>query len=164
MGTEFDKILDELRAMHDRKAEDYGKGEDGLANLRESAKMGIEPWIGTAIRLGDKLACIQSFIAKGKLLNESLEDSMIDSAVYSILMLILYRESIDKQNLESAGPGIAWAEGTSERDPIVVLRCLAEELRRTAQMGGTVPAVRNLIDVSKYIDRFCNLVGCDCKK
>lgn len=104
MDKEFDKILDELKTMHDRKAEDYGKGEDGLANLRESAKMGIDPWIGVAIRLGDKLARIQSFIKKGKLLNESLEDSMIDSAVYSILMLILYREKKRKSRAKPRKP------------------------------------------------------------
>lgn len=89
----FNEILEELKAMHDKKSEDYGTGEDPYANVRASASFGVAPWIGALIRENDKTTRIKSFIAKGHLVNESLEDSLIDKAVYSIIALLLYRET-----------------------------------------------------------------------
>ena len=94
----FESILQELQALHDKKAADYGQAGDPMANVRASEAFGIPAWIGVAVRMNDKVVRIQSFCQKGKLENESLEDSIMDIAVYSIMMLQLYRESksVDK--------------------------------------------------------------------
>jgi len=88
----FDSILDDMRDMHDRKSADYGSGEDPLANIRASEEFGVPPWVGAILRGNYKMTRIKSFIAKGKLVNESIEDSLIDLAVYAIISLQLYRE------------------------------------------------------------------------
>lgn len=88
----FAEVLGELQALHDKKSADYGADNDPLANIRESEKYGIPAWLGAVIRGGDKVKRIQTFAKKGKLENESVEDSIRDLAVYAIIALQLYRE------------------------------------------------------------------------
>lgn len=89
---EFHRILDEMRALHIKKAADYGAGSDVLANCRASAEFGIPAWLGVAIRMNDKMTRIKSLACNGSLQNESVEDSFLDVACYAIIALILYRE------------------------------------------------------------------------
>lgn len=96
MATEFEKVLDEMRALHAKKSLDYGSGDDPLANIRASEKFGIPAWVGAIVRGNDKMTRIQSFLKKGSLANESLEDSLLDLAVYSIIALELYREQFQE--------------------------------------------------------------------
>lgn len=90
----FHAVLKEMAAMHEKKATDYGAhdGSDPLRNIRASADFGVPPWIGALVRLNDKVIRLQSFAAKGSLANESVEDSLLDIAVYAIISLNLYRE------------------------------------------------------------------------
>lgn len=89
----FHAILTEMAALHDRKQADYGRQADPFANVRASSEWGIEPWIGAMVRATDKLRRLQTFANKGSLANEGVEDSLLDMAVYSIIALILFRES-----------------------------------------------------------------------
>jgi hypothetical protein len=89
---EYLKLLDELRELHTRKAADYGRGVDPLANVRASVDFGVPAWVGVMIRANDKVHRIKSFIANGKLKNESVEDSLKDLAAYALLALVLFRE------------------------------------------------------------------------
>lgn len=86
------KLLDEMRDLHVKKAADYGVGADPLANCRASAELGIPPWQGTMVRALDKVTRIKSFIANGKLENESVEDSLKDLAAYALIALVLFQE------------------------------------------------------------------------
>lgn len=88
----FEEILEELNEMQIRKGKDYGTDEDTLADLVESKKFGIEPWINVILRCSQKMARLATFVKKRNLQNESVEDSLIDLAVYSIHALRLYRE------------------------------------------------------------------------
>lgn len=88
----FDAVLDELRAMHHKKNQDYGRDEDPYANVRASVDFGMPAWVGGMVRGNDKMRRLQRFAQKGVLRNESLEDSLIDLAVYTIISLILYRQ------------------------------------------------------------------------
>lgn len=89
---EFYKIVEEMKALHEKKAKDYGLGKDVLANCRGSEDFGIPGWIGVVMRMNDKMTRLKSFAQKGSLANESIEDSLIDLANYAVLALILYRE------------------------------------------------------------------------
>ena len=95
----FSQILSELQALHDRKSADYASDEDPLSNLRGSESYGIPAWIGTQLRLDDKRNRIKKAIRsvlkgnKPKMANESLEDSLLDRCVYSIIALQLFRET-----------------------------------------------------------------------
>ena len=91
-NSEFLKLLDEIRALHIKKAADYGRGKDPLANVRSSAEFGIPAWVGVMIRANDKVHRIKSFIANGELKNESVEDSLMDLAAYALIALVLFRE------------------------------------------------------------------------
>jgi hypothetical protein len=90
--TKFDQVLEELRAMHDKKQTDYGRTGDPFSNVRASEAFGIPGWVGAMTRANDKMRRLQKFAAEGNLANESVEDSLIDLAVYAIIGLILYRE------------------------------------------------------------------------
>lgn len=89
----FADVLVELQAMHDRKNADYGRPGDPLANIRASEDFGIPAWIGALVRGNDKMRRLQKAAQGGALVNESVEDSLLDLAVYAIIALILHREA-----------------------------------------------------------------------
>jgi hypothetical protein len=89
----FSAILAELDEMQKRKGKDYGVTGDPLANLRASAAFGIPAWVGTIVRANDKMNRVKAFVRNGRLENESIEDSLLDLAVYAIHALRLYREA-----------------------------------------------------------------------
>lgn len=75
------------------KGHDYSVDGDCLHNLRETGLKGI------AIRLGDKRARLQGFVdridgsgdAELKVLDESIEDTILDSIAYNFFALIFKR-------------------------------------------------------------------------
>lgn len=89
----FHAILAEIGRMHDRKQMDYGKTDDPFSNVKASEDFGIDGWIGAMVRANDKMRRIQKFAQSDTLVNESVEDSLLDLAVYSLIALILYRET-----------------------------------------------------------------------
>lgn len=93
----FLKIIQEMKELHIRKAADYGRVNDPFANVRASADFGVPAWLGVAIRMNDKLHRIKSLVQNGSLKNESVEDSFLDLAAYSIIALVLYREEKGRQ-------------------------------------------------------------------
>lgn len=100
----FQAIVDSIVAMHDKKSKDYGQDEDPLANVRTAEEYAIPAWVGVQIRLDDKRSRIKKAVRQliaGETItmsNESLEDSLLDRCVYSIIALQLYREwATDKQ-------------------------------------------------------------------
>lgn len=91
----FYEILDELRDLHSRKNHDYA-GDDPLSNLEMCERGGIAGWKGVVVRLTDKISRLLNFSKKGEfqVKNESVEDTFRDTAIYAILGLILFRESV----------------------------------------------------------------------
>lgn len=92
----FQEVFDELNSMQQRKGADYGTNEDPLADLVISERFGIDPWINVMLRCSQKISRLATFVRKGKLHNESVEDSLIDLAVYAIHALRLYREEQER--------------------------------------------------------------------
>ena len=90
----FHALLKQMGELHDKKQRDYGRDADAFANVRASEEFGVEAWIGCMIRAQDKLKRLQTYAQKGTLACEGVEDSFLDLAVYSLIGLILYRESI----------------------------------------------------------------------
>lgn len=92
-GSErFHEILKELGDMHDKKQKDYGKTGDPFSNVRASEDFGIPGWVGCMMRANDKMRRLQKAAVGGTLANESVEDSLRDLAVYSIIGLCLFEE------------------------------------------------------------------------
>jgi len=87
----FYKILEELRELHSRKNHDYATSDDPLSNFKEAERLGIPAWKGCLIRMSDKW-CRLIELSKKEGMNESIEDTLRDLAVYSIIAIILYEE------------------------------------------------------------------------
>ena len=94
----FHELLKTMAEMHDKKNKDYGSDDDCLSNLKGCQRLGIHPATGTIIRLQDKWARIENFFKNKKLNNESVEDSLLDNAIYSLLAIQILEE--EKQSTE----------------------------------------------------------------
>ena len=90
----FYELLDTMKKIHDAKRHDYANTDDVFANFRTCELAGIPAWKGCCIRIGDKFSRIMGFAKKEKLevKDESIKDTLIDLANYSIIALILYEE------------------------------------------------------------------------
>jgi len=83
--------LESMKALHARKAADYGTGKDPLANIRMTEAFGLPAWIGVAIRMQDKMArlhsAVKQYLDTGKVImaNESLRDAFADIAAYAAI-------------------------------------------------------------------------------
>jgi len=91
-------LLDTLRQLHISKSLGYGcpDGTDPLLNIRRGAEfVGIKAWQGAMVRLSDKVTRLSVFNKTGNLPHESVEDTLMDLASYSLLALLLYREERD---------------------------------------------------------------------
>ena len=96
---DFYVILNEMADLHSSKNHDYA-GDDPLSNLRTCEEIGVPAWKGVLVRLMDKWSRLKQFAKQGVLevKDESIEDTLMDNAVYSILCIILRRE--ERKNAE----------------------------------------------------------------
>lgn len=88
----FKDAVWDILELHAKKQADYGTDEDPFANVKAAQEFGVPNWIGTLIRLNDKVKRLKTFAKKRVLANESVEDSLDDIAVYALITKILYRE------------------------------------------------------------------------
>jgi len=90
----FNELLVKMSKLHADKDHDYSN-KDHLANFYVSEEFGIPAFMGCLIRLSDKYSRIKSIIKKGesKVTSESLEDTLLDLATYSLLVIILLKET-----------------------------------------------------------------------
>lgn len=91
----FYELLNEMAALHDSKNADYAGDDDPLRNLKECEGLGVESWVGVVVRLTDKYSRLKTFTRRRsfKLKSESLKDTLLDNAIYSLLCLICYEEA-----------------------------------------------------------------------
>jgi hypothetical protein len=88
----FYQLLDEIAELHSRKNHDYAKTDEPLSNFRQCEAFGIPAWKGILVRLSDKWSRLTQ-LAGGKVpKNESLRDTLIDNAVYSLLAILLLED------------------------------------------------------------------------
>lgn len=96
-SARFHDLLKQAGEMHDRKQADYGRGDDPFANVRASEEWGISGWVGAMIRAQDKVRRLQAHATRGSLVNESVQDSLLDLAVYALIALVLYEQESQVQ-------------------------------------------------------------------
>lgn len=89
---EFEAIMQSLVDLHHEKNHDYAGG-NYLSDLIASNRMGIPAWKNALLRIQQKMSRLESFAKQGefKVADEKLEDTCKDLAVYSIIMLMLYK-------------------------------------------------------------------------
>ena len=92
---EFYKLLEQMAELHSRKNHDYAGTSDPLKNLRACERLELDPFMGVMVRLQDKWSRLEEFVKQGVMLvkDESVEDTLMDNAVYSLLAIILRREA-----------------------------------------------------------------------
>jgi len=90
----FYEMLEAMAELHSRKNHDYAGTSDPLKNLRACERLELDPFMGVMVRLQDKWSRLEEFVKSGKLMvkGESVKDTLMDNAVYSILAIILYEE------------------------------------------------------------------------
>jgi hypothetical protein len=95
----FYELLDKMRDLHSRKNHDYAGNENPLRNFYKCREMGLTPFQGVMVRLTDKWSRLESFMRQGVLevSGESVEDTLLDSAVYSLLAILLFREQRNEE-------------------------------------------------------------------
>ena len=113
----FRKITEEMCALTAAKNKDYSGDHDAFANFRLVEQIGLCPTeVGILTRLSDKLARVGRLLNKeAAVKTESVEDTLMDMAVYSIILLVYLREKAgsttitwmaspkDIENLRAAG-------------------------------------------------------------
>lgn len=95
---DFYKLLEQMADLHSCKNHDYAGTSDPLKNLRACKRLNLEPFLGVVVRLQDKWSRLEEFVKSGQLMvkNESVLDTLMDNAVYSLLAIILYKEQQEK--------------------------------------------------------------------
>lgn len=88
----FYALLEELADLHARKNHDYAKSDEPLSNFTRSRALGVEPWRAVLIRMSDKWSRIEQLSGAKVPKNESMRDSLIDLAAYSLLSILLYED------------------------------------------------------------------------
>jgi hypothetical protein len=126
----FSKLIEELQRLHDSKSHDYAKETDSLANLRRSDRFGVPPWKGALVRMSDKWARIEELSSGKTPKHESLRDSLIDNALYSLLAIQLLDEQTPA--VSAAQPDQPLTEPVEKFGHVIPE---AERMRREYQMG-----------------------------
>ncbi len=97
----FYALLDEIAALHSNKNHDYAVVGDPYSNFRKCEAFGIPAWKGVLTRMSDKWSRIEQLVGGKTPKNESLRDSLIDNAVYSLIAVLLIEE--EKREFDRAG-------------------------------------------------------------
>jgi len=94
--SEIYKLIGKLIQTHAKKSHDYGV-DDPMGNFEFSSQItNVPAWFGAFIRMTDKWGRLKSLLRKEQLVKEeSLEDTLLDNALYSLIVSALYdKESI----------------------------------------------------------------------
>jgi hypothetical protein len=85
-------LLDRMQAVYEAKDSDYSENDLPMGNLIESKELGIEPWKGVLLRIGDKKRRVGSFVKKESFLvkDEAVDDTLVDMANYAMLGNVLW--------------------------------------------------------------------------
>lgn len=131
---DFYKLLEQMADLHSRKNHDYAGTKDPLKNLRACERLNLEPFLGIMVRLQDKWSRLEEFVNSGQLMikDESVIDTLMDNAVYSLLAIILYKER--------------------KKQPKLQQYCnMCEEKIENAKNGEFVPLCKECSDLEDYV-------------
>jgi len=86
----FDDVLNLMLETTTNKNQDYAKDYDAFANFKRCEDLGIcSTEAGILTRMTDKLSRIGNLLTKDNdVLDERLEDSVLDLAVYSVILYV----------------------------------------------------------------------------
>lgn len=98
--SRFSELLNEMHDIYERKNSGYAGQDsfDPFANFRMSEKLGISAFKGCLVRMSDKFVriCNLTRDETNNKVNESITDTLIDLAVYSLIAICLFEEKTSK--------------------------------------------------------------------
>ncbi len=99
----FYEALARMACTHADKNHDYSGSKDPLKNFRRCSRF-LKPWLGTWVRITDKDSRFEEWMDRKlnggedmKVKDESVMDTLIDRANYTILLSLLLQEEIDAE-------------------------------------------------------------------
>lgn len=94
LGPRFEKVLAQMADLHARKNRNYAGDGNPLSNLQRCERIGVPSLAGVVTRLQDKWSRIETLMnGIPDLVGESLADTLLDNAVYSLLALVIMQEA-----------------------------------------------------------------------
>jgi len=97
ISPRFLNLLKEMEEMHRKKNKAYA-GEEGETDpyraFRFNKILGVSPLLGCLVRMGDKFFRLSNLVKNPNLdeVGESIKDTLLDLAVYSLIAICLYEE------------------------------------------------------------------------
>lgn len=103
-------LLDRMKAVYEAKDSDYSENDLPMGNLLESQELGIEPWKGVLLRIGDKKRRIGSFVKKSnfQVKDEAVDDTLVDMANYAMLGFVLWKQKYSEVSSRDVETEYAW--------------------------------------------------------
>lgn len=105
----FNVIVEEIKKLHEEKNRQYASGDDPLGNFRRTGqiiakllKPGINPSLASCLAFMSKQVdgVYELFGESKENTIDSLEDKLLDITIYSIIGMIMVRESRTKSNTD----------------------------------------------------------------
>lgn len=100
-SRDFLALLDQMKDVHTRKNAGYaGVGAtDPWANFRMANLFGVDAFTGCLVRMSDKFIRIGNVLKNpdADQVSESIEDTLMDLAVYCLIAICLWREAHPKK-------------------------------------------------------------------
>ena len=101
----FKKILDEMYELTKIKNDDYAEVDNALSNITFSEEVGLPAEWGIIARMGDKYKRIGNILIRKKgessVKDEQIRETIMDNAVYSIILMIICDLRLEKMKLLS---------------------------------------------------------------
>ena len=92
----FLELIKEITILHNKKNAGYSGAEnpDAFSNFRLAELFGVSSFKGVMVRISDKFSRIASLTRdpNNDKVGESIKDTLMDLAVYSLIAICLYEE------------------------------------------------------------------------
>lgn len=90
----FYELIDTISDLHHRKNSNYARKGEPLSNFQECESFGVPAFQGALVRMSDKWCRIKELSGgTPDAVGESVKDTLMDLAVYSLIAIILYEQS-----------------------------------------------------------------------
>lgn len=163
-ASRFSKLLNEMHDIYERKNSGYAGQDsfDPFANFRMSEKLGISAFKGCLVRMSDKFVriCNLTRDETNNKVNESITDTLIDLAVYSLIAICLFEETAelnvpiyktDEQDIVGRAFKFHYSPEESQQKPEPLFKAATPNMQRA--FLGESPIATSLAEVGKHLEK-----------
>lgn len=91
--NDFECVLKDMAALHERKNHDYG---DSFA--KSFADFGV---IAAVVRMSDKMERLKTLCKKDAIVDESINDTLVDLACYAVMTIVELRHQREMEVIDN---------------------------------------------------------------